>query len=87
MNEARLGADDLGQMGREGEDVVLGLAFDLVDTGDVEGDVTRLGPDGFGGFLRDHAEFRLGVAACASISNQILKRVCGSQMEAISGRV
>ena len=26
-------------------------------------------------------------AACASISNQILKRVCGSQMEAISGRV
>ena len=26
-------------------------------------------------------------AACASISNQILKRVCGSQMAAISGRV
>ncbi len=26
-------------------------------------------------------------AACASISNQILKRVWGSQMEAISGRV
>ena len=26
-------------------------------------------------------------AACASISNQILKRVCASQMEAISGRV
>jgi hypothetical protein len=26
-------------------------------------------------------------AACASISNQILKRVCGSQIEAISGRV
>ena len=26
-------------------------------------------------------------AAWASISNQILKRVCGSQMEAISGRV
>ncbi|CKZ21950.1 Uncharacterised protein [Mycobacterium tuberculosis] len=25
-------------------------------------------------------------AACASISNQILKRVCGSQMETISGR-
>ena len=26
-------------------------------------------------------------AACASISNQILKRVCGSQIKAISGRV
>ena len=26
-------------------------------------------------------------AACASISNQILKRVCGSQIAAISGRV
>ena len=26
-------------------------------------------------------------AACASISNQILNRVCGSQIEAISGRV
>jgi hypothetical protein len=47
MDEARLGADDFGQMGREGDDVVLG----------------------------------------ASISNQILKRVWGSQMEAISGRV
>ena len=31
--------------------------------------------------------FASASAACASISNQILKRVCGSQIEAISGRV
>ena len=40
MDEAGLGADDFGQMGQEGDDVVLGLALDLVDPGDVEGDVT-----------------------------------------------
>ena len=39
VHEARLGADDLGQMGQEGDDVVLGLALDLVDARDVEGRV------------------------------------------------
>ena len=36
MHEARLGPDDLGQMGEEGDDVVLDLALDLVDARDVE---------------------------------------------------
>ena len=61
MHEARLGADDFGQMGEEGDDVVLGLALDLVDPRDVEGGVLGLGPDRLGGLLRDHAEFGLRV--------------------------
>ena len=61
VHEARLGADDLGEMGQERDDVVLGLALDLVDAGDVEGRVARLVPDGLGGFLRDDAELGHGV--------------------------
>src|SRR2546425_532334 len=53
MHEARLGADDLGKMGEEGDDVVLGLALDLVDAGDVENGVLGLGPDRLGGLLGD----------------------------------
>ena len=45
VHEARLGADDLGEMGEEGDDVVLGLALDLVDARDVELGVLALGPD------------------------------------------
>ena len=58
VHEARVGTDDFGEVGEEGDDVVLGLALDLVDPRHVEGGVLALGPDGFGGFLRDHAEFR-----------------------------
>ncbi len=57
MHEARLGADDFGEMGQEGDDVVLGLALDLVDALDVEGGIFGLGPDRPGGFLGDGAEF------------------------------
>ena len=57
MDEARLGTDDFGQMGQEGDDVMLGLALDLVDPGDVEGGVLGLGPDRLRGFLGDDAEF------------------------------
>ena len=56
VHEARLGTDDLGEMGQEGDDVVLGLALDLVDALDVEDGVLGLGPDRPGGLLRDHAE-------------------------------
>ena len=87
MHEAGFGADDFGQMGREGEDVVLGLALDLVDPRDVEGDVLGLGPEALAASLGMTPSSACASAACASISNQILKRVWGSQMEAISGRV
>ena len=36
MHEARVRPDELGQMGEEGDDVVLDLALDLVDARDVE---------------------------------------------------
>src|SRR5205823_8022143 len=49
-------------MGREGDDVVLGLALDLVDPLDIEGDIFGLGPDRLRGFLRDDAEFRLRIS-------------------------
>ena len=53
MHEARLGPDDLGQMGQEGDDVVLRLALDLIDAGDVEDGVAALVPDGRGRLLRE----------------------------------
>ena len=56
MHEARLGADDLGEVGEEGDDVVLGLALDLVDAADVEGGVLGLRPDRLGGLFGDDAE-------------------------------
>ena len=62
MHEARLGADDFRQMGQEGDDVVLGLALDLVDPGDVENHVAGLGPDRPCGFLRDDPQFRQRVS-------------------------
>ncbi len=37
MHEARLGADMLGEVGQEGDHVVMGLALDLVDALDLEG--------------------------------------------------
>ncbi|MNL50346.1 hypothetical protein D3C87_1733570 [compost metagenome] len=56
MDEACLGADDLGQMRQEGDDVMLGDTLDLVDARDVEDGVLRLGPDRRGGLLRNDAE-------------------------------
>jgi hypothetical protein len=58
VDEAGVRADDFGQMGQEGDDVVLGLALDLVDARDVEGGrFAALFPDRLGGFLlRDDAE-------------------------------
>ena len=37
MDEARLRTDVLGEVGQEGDDVVLRLALDLVDARDLEG--------------------------------------------------
>ncbi len=87
MHEAGLiGADDFGQMGQEGDDVVLGDGLDLVDAGDVE-----LGVLGFPDGLRhSRAGSRRGrpcaSQACASISNQMRNLVSGDQMATISGR-
>ena len=60
MDEARLGADDLGEMGQEGDDVVLHLPFDGVDALDVEAGLGALLPDRLGRLLRDDAELGQG---------------------------
>ena len=62
MDEARIRADDLGQMRQEGDDVVLGLALDLVDARDVEGGGVALFPDRLRRLLRDDAELGQRVA-------------------------
>ena len=56
VDEARLRPDDLGEVGEEGDDVVLDLALDLVDPRDVEHGVLALGPERGRGLLRDDAE-------------------------------
>ena len=56
MHEARFRSDDLGQMGEEGDDVMLDLALDLVDPRDVELGVLALFPDFLGGVFRHHAQ-------------------------------
>ena len=61
MHVARLGADDLGQMGEERDDVVLDLALDRVDARDVELGVLALVPDFLGGFLGHQTELGHGV--------------------------
>ena len=61
MHEARLRPDDLGEMCKECDDVVLDLGLDRIDAGDVEFCVPCPFPRSFGGFLRDDAELGHGV--------------------------
>ena len=61
MHKARFRPDDLRQMGEEGDDVVLGLALDLLDARNVELGVLALGPDLLRRVLRDDAELGHGV--------------------------
>ena len=61
MHEARLGPDDLGEMGEKGDDVVLDLALDRIDARDIERGVLALVPDFLGRGLRDDAELGHGV--------------------------
>ena len=62
MHEARFGADELGEMGQKGDDVVLGHALDLVDARDVELRLAALFPDRLRRLLRDDADFGQRVA-------------------------
>ncbi len=87
MHEARLGADDLGQVGQEGDDVVLDLALDRVDAGDVEFASLPLSQIVLAASLGIRPSSAMASVACASISNQMRKRVSGFQISAISGRL
>ena len=62
VHEARVGADELGEMREKGDDVMPGHALDLVDAVDIERDVSRLLPDRPGALLRDDAEVGQRVA-------------------------
>ena len=85
MEEARLGPDMLGEVGEEGDDVVLGLALDRVDARDL---VFALGAQTpwprFWAWCLSRA---MASSAWASISNQMRKRFSGAQMALISGRL
>jgi hypothetical protein len=61
VHEARFGADDLGQVRQEGDDIMPGLTLDLVDARDIECGVQALGPDDSGRVARDDAELGHGV--------------------------
>ncbi len=56
-----IGADNLGQMGQKGDDVMFGDGLDLINPGDVKGDVLCL-PDSLGIGFGDHADRGLRVA-------------------------
>ena len=85
MDEAGFVADELAEMGEEGDDVVFGDGLDLVDAGDVELDVPafQIAAAAYFGMTPRAA---WASAAWASISNQMRKRVAGSQIFTISGR-
>ena len=61
VHEPRLRPDDLGQMGGEGDEIVLDLALDLLDASDVEFRLLALGPDRRRRFLRDGPELGHGI--------------------------
>ena len=72
MQEARFGPHDLGDVGQEGDDVVLDLALDLIDARDVERRLAAFlarwswpPPSGM------MPSLAMASAACASISNQM----------------
>ena len=60
VHEARFRADELGQMGQKGDDVVLGLAFDFLDPRDIELGCFALGPDFRCRRRRNNPEFSHG---------------------------
>ena len=79
VHEARLVAHMLGEMGQEGDHVVLGHRLDRVDPRDVELHVPGL-PDLPAPPLRVTPSAACASAACASISNQMRNLVSGDQI-------
>src|SRR5262249_19355 len=61
MDETRLRANDLGEMGEKGDDVVLDLALDRLDARDIKSRSLTFFPDRLGGVLRDHPELCHGI--------------------------
>ena len=87
MHEARFRSDDFRKMGEKGDDVVLGFALDRIDARDIELAFLPLAQIVFAASFGMMPSSAMASAACASISNQMRKRVSGDQIAAISGRV
>ena len=88
VHEPRFRPDNFGQMREKGDDVVFDLALDLVDARGIER--RRLLPFAqifFAAAFGIRPRSAMASAACASISNQMRKRVSGVQIAAICGRV
>ena len=80
MQEAGFRADDLIEMGEEGDRVVFHLALDLVDARDVSKTASLPFSHIFSAASRGITpSFAIALAAWASISKWMRKRVCGSQ--------
>ena len=86
MQKPRLGADRFGEIGQEGDNVVLRLFLDVVDPGDIEGELAAFSQIALAASFGMMPISASASQACASISNQMRNRVCGSQRAAISGR-
>jgi hypothetical protein len=62
VQKARFRSDDFGDVGEKGDDVVLGLALDLVDAVDIEDRFAAARPDRFGRRSRNGSERGHGVS-------------------------
>ena len=86
MHEARLRADDLGEMGEEGDDVV--LDFRSISSMRAMSNCAALpfSQIVFAASFGIMPSSAMASAAWASISNQMRNRVSGDQIAAICGR-
>src|SRR5215831_16299774 len=87
VNEARLRSDDFGEVGEERDNVMLDLAFNLVDAAISKVASLPLAQITLAASFGTMPLSARASVAWASIWNQIRKRVWGSQIAAISGRV
>ena len=86
MDEARILTDEFGKMRQERDDVVLGLALDLVDARDVELCFSALLPDRPGGGFRNGADLGERVGGMRLDLEPDAEPCFRDQMAAISGR-
>ena len=62
MHKPRLGTNEFGKVGQEGDHVMMRDLFDFVDPRRVERHMAGLFPDRLGGLLRDDADFGQRIA-------------------------
>ena len=80
MHEARFRTHNLGQMGQEGDHVMLNFALDLIDPCDVELCVSAFFPDFLAASFGTTPNCASASVAWASISNHMRNLVSGDQI-------